>query len=287
MLLIRALSHIPRAAPLLDDWATVLSHAYAKWRKDPAAELTRADALQLLDGDPERTRFAALLFLRERWAFGSGRGEPDDEWSQEIISAVRDARDAKGPAEILAARDRTEFPRSDPPVESDPPAQAQSRLRPLKRVWQVVSENTLIATVVGGTVVLLVGAYVIRSSSGGGSPDSSSSEVRSGNSTGTRQSGQVGSNARWEQAATAGARTFRKPAGAIEGPRVSPNQRVLVVCKVYEPEPESVLPDGYWYRLGSKGWNGRYYAPANSFWNGDVPGKKPYTHNTDFLVHNC
>jgi hypothetical protein len=38
---------------------------------------------------------------------------------------------------------------------------------------------------------------------------------------------------------------------------------------------------------GSKPWNGRYFAPANSFWNGDVPCPTPYTHNTDFSVPKC
>ena len=66
-----------------------------------------------------------------------------------------------------------------------------------------------------------------------------------------------------------------------------PSQHLLVSCKVYDPEPESALPDGYWYRLASRPWNDHYYAPANSFWNGDIPGKKPYTHNTDFSVPNC
>ena len=30
-----------------------------------------------------------------------------------------------------------------------------------------------------------------------------------------------------------------------------------------------------------------YYAVANTFWNGDVPGQRPYTHNTDFQIRIC
>jgi hypothetical protein len=65
VLLVRALSHVPTAAPLLEDWSAVLKFAYAKWRDDPNAELTRADALQVLDGDPQRTRFASAFPPRE------------------------------------------------------------------------------------------------------------------------------------------------------------------------------------------------------------------------------
>jgi hypothetical protein len=47
-----------------------------------------------------------------------------------------------------------------------------------------------------------------------------------------------------------------------------------------------VNPDGYWYRIASPPWNDRYYAPANTFMNGD-PWNGPYTHNTDLKVPNC
>jgi hypothetical protein len=59
-----------------------------------------------------------------------------------------------------------------------------------------------------------------------------------------------------------------------------------VSCKVYDPYIASVNPDGYWYRIYSSPWNNQYYAPANTFMNGDPYGG-PYTHNTDFAVPNC
>lgn len=61
---------------------------------------------------------------------------------------------------------------------------------------------------------------------------------------------------------------------------------VNVSCKVYDPTIASVNPDGYWYRIADSPWNGAYYAPANTFMNGD-PWNGPYTHNTDFAVPNC
>jgi hypothetical protein len=71
-----------------------------------------------------------------------------------------------------------------------------------------------------------------------------------------------------------------------KGPRIAPKQVVEVSCKVYSPSIQSVQPDGYWYRIASAPWNNQYYAPANTFYNGD-PEEGPYTHNTDFAVPDC
>lgn len=148
-----------------------------------------------------------------------------------------------------------------------------------RKAWRLISENPLIATVVGGLTVALV-LYVIHLAVEGGG------RGPAGRST-ARLVGESNNASRAEQAGAGGARTFVVPAGADEGPRVRPNQHVTVACKVYKPEPESVMPDGYWYRLASPPWRGRYYAPANSFWNGDHPSHRPYTHNTDFAVPDC
>jgi hypothetical protein len=70
-----------------------------------------------------------------------------------------------------------------------------------------------------------------------------------------------------------------------QGPSIAAGQWVQVACKVYDPTIASVNPDGYWYRIASSPWNSAYYAPANTFMNGDPYGG-PYTHNTDFAVAN-
>jgi Protein of unknown function (DUF2690) len=70
------------------------------------------------------------------------------------------------------------------------------------------------------------------------------------------------------------------------GPAIATGQWVQVSCKVYDPYIASVNPDGYWYRIASLPWNNNYYAPANTFMNGDPPGG-PYLHNTDFAVRDC
>ena len=71
------------------------------------------------------------------------------------------------------------------------------------------------------------------------------------------------------------------------GPRIDPATWVEVSCKVYDPFIESVNPDGYWYRIASSPWNDQYYAVANTFWNGDIPGQKPYKYATDMAVPVC
>lgn len=70
------------------------------------------------------------------------------------------------------------------------------------------------------------------------------------------------------------------------GPQIAAGQWVEVSCRVYDPTIASVNPDGYWYRIASPPWNNAYYAPANTFMNGDPYGG-PYTHNTDFSVPLC
>jgi hypothetical protein len=293
VLRIRGLSHVPGATPLLEDWCRVLMFTYERWREDPTAELTRGDVFRLLDGDSARTLAVSFLLQRESWPFGSGHGGPEDEWSREIISHVRAVRNAHSAADILAARDAIEFP--PPPSvggstasEEETPAQRQHRI---KKAWKLVSENALLASLISGAILLVVGYYVFHSASessgtsGGGVVDGHGSHQ---GKVGRSGSLPVPQGRRWrEQAGTGGARTFTRPAGVSEGARVMPNHYVEVLCKVYDPEPESVTPNGYWYSLASPPWDGRYYAPANSFWNGDVPGRKPYTHNTDFSVHDC
>jgi|GEM_PF-7127884 len=70
------------------------------------------------------------------------------------------------------------------------------------------------------------------------------------------------------------------------GPPIAAGQWVEVSCRVYDPTIASVNPDGYWYRIASSPWSNAYYAPANTFMNGDPVGG-PYTHNTDFAVPLC
>lgn len=71
------------------------------------------------------------------------------------------------------------------------------------------------------------------------------------------------------------------------GAKISAMSWVAVSCKVYAPQIASANPDGYWYRIASAPWSNAYYAVANTFWNGDIPGQRPYTHNTDFAVADC
>ena len=70
------------------------------------------------------------------------------------------------------------------------------------------------------------------------------------------------------------------------GPTVPAAAWVQITCKVYDPTIASANPDGYWYLIASSPWDNAYYAPANTFMNGD-PWGGPYTHNTDYSVPDC
>jgi hypothetical protein len=90
-----------------------------------------------------------------------------------------------------------------------------------------------------------------------------------------------------EQEGHRGVDTFTNPHNASGmGQKISAAVWVEVSCKVYDPTIQSVNPDGYWYRIASSPWNNAYYAPANTFMNGD-PWGGPYTHNTDVNVPDC
>ena len=90
-----------------------------------------------------------------------------------------------------------------------------------------------------------------------------------------------------EQEGHFGVNTFQNYSNASGlGTRIGAGAYVGVSCKVYAPSIASVSPDGYWYLIASSPWNNQYYAPANTFMNGD-PWGGPYSHNTDFSVPDC
>lgn len=92
-----------------------------------------------------------------------------------------------------------------------------------------------------------------------------------------------------EQSGTFGSPTFTDPVHASgKGQTIPPMSYVQVSCKVKPATTiASAYPDGYWYRIASAPWDDQYYAVANTFWNGDIPGHRPYTHNTDFSIPDC
>jgi serine/threonine protein kinase len=187
-------------------------------------------------------------------------------------------------ADIAAAADAAELP---------PPGRAEGKpdrddtfpdgARPTGQLWQWAKHgwNRVRHNPVWTAVTAVaVGAVVAAALAVFDGPESQSATV---------PSGPVPPNAKtWREQAHHPARTFKNPHTLQgEAQSVRPNHHVQVLCKIYWPNPPSVVPEGYWYRITSKPWAGSYYAPANSFWNGDVPGKKPYTRATDRAVPNC
>jgi hypothetical protein len=93
-----------------------------------------------------------------------------------------------------------------------------------------------------------------------------------------------------EQEGPRGAPTFTDPLNpTTPGPKVPPMSYVTVECRTMTTRSAiaTAFMDGWVYLIQSEPWNGKYYAVANTFWNGDIPGHKPYRHNTDFSVPVC
>jgi hypothetical protein len=276
VLTVRGLSHVPAAKGLLEDWAAALRHAYQLWRADPQAELTKEDLARLFGGNAQRVDLVANLLFREGWAFGSGRGGVDDAWRLEVRSEIRAARDGRGPAEILGARQQAVNPTVEPEPTVSQPEPAEPGPSWLRRSWVVIQENRLIsailAAVIGGLILAVILHWTGLSNDG---PKSSTSTTSA-----------TAAPERREQAANGGAVTYADP-GSLSGAgqRIEPNHYVQVSCKLYSPSPPSVRPDGYWYKIESEPWSGHYYAPANSFWNGGSPEGQVI--NTDRDVPDC
>jgi hypothetical protein len=296
VLRVRALRYVSAAAPLLTAWFSALRNAYDYWLEDgEKARLTRNNVLCAAGGDEDLALQVSKLLLRERWAFGSGHGLPEDrDWWAEIISEVRLVSAAGNAEELLEVRDQREYPsgeagRGEEQVEQPPP----DHIPAWRHLWDWAVEHYIGAVLAGLTVLLvatIIGVLVSSLASGGDESSSSAEPPARDSSEGTspEETTPPTGPGNLEEAGEGGARTYRDPFDLSQtGRSVSPFQQVRVQCRVHAPTLPSVTPDGNWYRLLSPPWNGNYYAPTNSFWNGDTPGQTPYTHNTDFDVPEC
>jgi len=145
----------------------------------------------------------------------------------------------------------------------------------------------VIAAVISGVIVLVIAIVVFHDK---GSPGGVSEPPRPPRPPAAQQAkddavpdtmGAVHERV-WAPEAQTFAEPFKLQGAGLPIPH---NQDVLVSCKLYWPHPESVEEEGYWYRIITKPWKA-LFSPANSFWNGDKPGRKP-THSTDYRVRNC
>jgi hypothetical protein len=260
VLLCRGLLQIEGTERLLDDWFRSVRKAFFDWMHDPDVVFGSEQVSAIVDDDEGRLRRVSTLLLRESWMFGSGSGDASGPWTREVDPGVREARDASNAHELLDARAAVEWSDFEPPSET----------KWWIDLWRYASNNPLIAGLLVVAIIALIGSgyKLISGSSGPGVHGSHQTKV--------------------ERAGEGGARAFPE-AGVLarEGPAVQAGQKVEVLCRVYAPRPASALPEGWWYKLGSSPWDGRYFATANSFWNGDVPGQRPYTHYADFSVPRC
>jgi hypothetical protein len=293
VLLMRGLRHVPAATELLEIWCSALRLACDRWLEDPEiARLTRHDVLGCANGVVRKTDLVSSLLLQERVGLGGGTGfAGEDKWSRDVIASIRVARDVRSANELIARRDESEFPL---PPESGEGLPREERRTPLRRLGSALRHP-----IVAGLMVIAIAGIAglaWRALNGGGDGSSGPAEpstpaagpapvppsLQEKDQTIPDAQGLV----REQVWAPNHARTFGSPFGPIdEGPGIPHNAYVMVKCKVYEPELESVRPDGYWYLIFTEPWMG-LYSPANSFWNGDIPGHK-LEHPTDWAVPNC
>ena len=93
-----------------------------------------------------------------------------------------------------------------------------------------------------------------------------------------------------ERQGSRGAPTFTDPLNpTTAGMKVPPWAYVRITCRTMTTLTAipTAFADGWVYLLESAPWNDKYYAVANTFWNGDIPGDTPYLHYEDLNVPTC
>lgn len=93
-----------------------------------------------------------------------------------------------------------------------------------------------------------------------------------------------------EREGSRGAPTFTDPLDpTTAGVEVPPWSYVRITCRTMTTPTAipTAYRDGWVYLIESAPWHDKYYAVANTFWNGDVPGDTPYQHNEDMSVPVC
>jgi hypothetical protein len=194
----------------------------------------------------------------------------------------------------LLTHDRRYGASTEPAVEPAvvPPPPTPSAKEPPWRWWQLVLRvvnHQWFIQVVGGLIVLLVGAYLTARLAGWiGGGDNTTPTTATAAISGTGGTPPPGGKTYFEtETPNHPVKTFQNHKFAFnEGPKIVAGQKVRVSCKVFDPTLESVRPDGYWYLIASPPWSNKYFAPANTFLNGD-PAHGPFSHNVDEGVPDC
>jgi hypothetical protein len=231
-------------------------------------------------GNYPRTKVTGAVRELDAWARREMPGYPDAAGVPGLPQSCGRYRDTSGAATADVGAPGT-----------DEPTEGPSRPRGRVRRWLLTAAALIVIVTVTAVVTIAVdrheddaaGASARGSAGASASSDADKVAERVANlplpSTGD-------GTTYTEQAGSIGANTFADPRTLSGGgPEIPPHADVQVRCRYYAPSVPSVSPDGFWYLIESKDWNG-LWTPANSFMNGDVPGG-PYIHNTDFAVPVC
>ncbi|MCO7222532.1 hypothetical protein [Klenkia sp. PcliD-1-E] len=248
----------PSSDPFVRQVVWLVDHAGGK---DALVRATgKRVSLRTLDnwvrGDYPRSAVTGAVRELDSWAAAQGIGYPDAAGAPRLV-------DACGPA-------------ADSPTDSPAPAPTG----PGRAALLAAAAALVVVTAVVSVLATLAVTGRTTPAAEAATPTSGQTALPPLPTTGdgtlyTEQTGTLGSN------------TFADPRTLADvNVPVPASTDVQVVCRYYSPVIPSVEPDGFWYLLASAEWAGRW-APANTFWNGDVPGQQPYTHNTDFAVPVC
>jgi serine/threonine protein kinase len=294
----RLRGQVPRTGQLADNLLAMID-------PDPSRRPSQVQAWSLGLGAERRAGRAVGRTSKHRYALGAGlagsaalalvllvagldqRGRPTQQGSEVAGSTgdtIWDLRGTQHPLDTPSSPGSTSSVSPAPATGEVPPASAQAATTTSVPPTAAPPDRGKAPTTPGkGPSADLTGG----STTGNEAPPTPSSTAAATPAT-TTSTPLGGDRTYPEQVwSLSGVGTFVDPHNATgAGQRIETGAWVEVSCKVYAPEIQSVNPDGYWYRIASPPWNGAFYSPANTFWNGDVPGQ-PYEHATDFAVPDC
>ncbi len=128
-LLLRGLSAVPEARPLLEGYLRALQSMVERYRDTSVDARYTARDLDALKLDPTVKRELSQLLRDDGWPFGSG-GDSDDGWSFEISDRVLAASDIDSVEELVAVRFGEPMPEEPAPAPQADPLSSTPGARP-------------------------------------------------------------------------------------------------------------------------------------------------------------
>lgn len=156
-LTVRALAHVPDAAPLLNLLVRVMREAVSRYPGDGIEQpvIRGSEIKERFELDEATYRKVSALVFSEGWFFNGGGGDAEGDWYRFVRAEILQLRDVKDIGSYLDAVARYRFG----PPEVEIPHEPARRTSLLKRPgrWLAKRDITvfdlLLITVVGGIIV--------------------------------------------------------------------------------------------------------------------------------------